>query len=74
MEQESIKNMKKCPRFEECSIARCPLDFFMSERTELKQDKKCILLKLLGKNKTNRMEGNLSPKMKGLLSFIAKKV
>jgi len=33
-EKENTINMEKCPRFISCSIPKCPLEFFMSERPE----------------------------------------
>lgn len=72
-EKENRLNMARCPRFSSCSIPRCPLDYWMSERTELPGDQRCALLKLLGKSKSKRMERYLSPKMKGLVGFIPEK-
>ncbi len=69
MENKNLINMKKCPRFEDCSIPRCPLDKDNKKRVELREDEKCVLNKLLGKNKSKRMKGNISPRMRELLSF-----
>ena len=68
-EKENLINMQRCPRFNECSIPKCPLDYWVNERAELLEDKKCVLYKLLGKNKSNRMEGNISSKMRELVQF-----
>lgn len=68
-EKENLINMQRCPRFSECSIPKCPLDYWANERSELPEDKKCVLYKLLGKNKSSRMEGNISPKMRELVQF-----
>ena len=68
-EKENLINMPKCPRFNGCSIPKCPLDYWANKRSELPEDKKCVLFKLLGGNKSNRMEGNISPKMRGLVQF-----
>ncbi len=69
--KENLQNMKRCPRFEECSIPKCPLDYEMKERTELPEDPQCPLTRLLVKNKRRkRIEGILSAKMRGLLNFI----
>jgi hypothetical protein len=65
-----MEEMKKCPRFETCSIPICPLDPDKEKRLELKGEAKCILYKLLGERRTKRMEGNITPKMRSLLSFI----
>jgi hypothetical protein len=69
--KENIENMKNCPRFESCSIPKCPLDYFMKERSELPEDKQCPLRKLItvGKRK-KRIEGILSPKMRSISKFI----
>jgi hypothetical protein len=68
-EKENLINMQRCPRFNECSTPKCPLDYWVEQRSELPEDKKCVLLKLLGKKRTNRMEGNVSTKMRGLVQF-----
>ena len=70
-EKENLINMKKCPRWEGCSIPKCPLDFYMKERTELPEEPQCPLRRLLTKGKhKKRIEGILSHKMRGLLNFI----
>jgi hypothetical protein len=70
-EQESLENMKRCPRFDGCSIPRCPLDYFMKERTELPGEPQCPLTRVLVKNKhKKRIEGIMSATMRGLLKFI----
>jgi len=70
-EVENLRNMMRCPRFVGCDIPRCPLDYWMQERTELPEDKQCPLTRLLvqGKHK-KRLEGRLSPQMRGLFRFI----
>ena len=68
-EKENLINIQRCPRFNTCSIPKCPLDYWVNERAELPEDKKCILLKILGGKKSKRMEGNISPKMRGLVQF-----
>ncbi len=72
MEKENLTNMQKCPRFEKCSIPRCPIDKDMSERVELKEEEKCILFKILGGNRSKRTKGNISPRMRNLVRFIPK--
>ena len=69
-EQENLVNMKRCPRFEFCSIPKCPLDFYMNERVELSEDERCVLV---GKSRSKRVEGNLTTKMRGLQTFIWEK-
>jgi len=70
-EEENLINMKKCPRWESCSIPKCPLDFYMKERRELPEDDQCPLMRLIviGKHK-KRIKGVLSPTMRGLFKFI----
>ena len=69
--EENIKNMERCPRFKSCNIPKCPLDFWMSERTELTEDKKCVLFKMIYGKKTAKMrKGVLSPAMRGIFKFI----
>lgn len=51
--------MKKCPRFDGCSIPRCPLDFWMKNRMELPEDEKCILIASRGKRVSGNIRGNL---------------
>ena len=65
--------MQRCSRFESCDIARCPLDYFMDERVEHKEDEVCVLRKLQGKVRTRRMKGILTPKMRSLANFVYKK-
>jgi len=68
--KENLENMEKCPRFEGCSISKCPLDYWINERTKLSEDEKCILFRLCGKRKSNKMKGILSPKMKDVVRFV----
>lgn len=71
--EENTQNMNKCPRFSFCSIPKCPLDYWMKERSELPGEGRCVLLKMIGKKRTKRTKGNLSLKMKSLFSFIREK-
>ena len=63
-EEQNIENMKRCPRFGFCDIPRCPLDYWMKDRTELKDDKKCILISPRG----GRVDGNIRGILKKKLS------
>jgi len=65
--------MRKCPKFDGCSIPRCPLDYWMKERAELPEDMKCILRIICGENRTNRVEGVLSQNERYLKSYMGKK-
>lgn len=62
--------MKKCPRFETCSIPKCPLDELMNERVELLEDDICILR---AKHRTKRVKGIKSAGMRGVAKFVCKK-
>jgi hypothetical protein len=70
-EQDNLKNMMQCLRFESCSIPKCPLDYYMKERVELPEDNECPLTRLLvvGKRR-KRIEGILSAQMKALLRLV----
>lgn len=67
-EEENLKNMKRCPKFDVCSIPKCPLDYFMRERGELPEDEKCPLRGY----RTKRTKGIRSARMKGISKFIWK--
>ena len=66
-EEENNLNMRHCPRFESCSIPKCPLDYFMNERVELPDDKKCILIAGRGK----RVDGNVRGHLKRIVGKYA---
>lgn len=72
-ENENIKNIMRCPRYEECDIPKCPLDLYMSERVELPEEKRCPLIRLCGKTKSKRTTDILSGKMKSLYKYIPEK-
>jgi len=40
-EQEIMKNLRKCPRFNWCSINICPLDLEVDLRNKLPEEKSC---------------------------------
>ena len=44
-EQDSLKIMRKCPRFSHCSINICPLDLLQNIRTKLEDEPTCDLPK-----------------------------
>ena len=69
-EKENLINMQRCPRFSECSIPKCPLDYRMSERAEFPDEEVCVLRKSMGNLKSKRMKGIFSQTMKGLAKFI----
>ena len=41
MNQKNIQNLKKCPRFDHCSINFCPLDLEIYLRTKLPEENTC---------------------------------
>jgi len=48
-EEENVKIMQRCPRFQFCNAPICPLDYFQDERTKLEGDEKCVLAKSIRK-------------------------
>lgn len=40
-EEEIVKNLKQCPRFEKCSINICPLDPETNLRNKLPEEETC---------------------------------
>ena len=42
-EQDCLKIMEQCPRFDFCSAPKCPLDLWEDRRTELPGEDKCGL-------------------------------
>ncbi len=40
-EEEIIKNLRRCPRFNNCSTNICPLDFEVSQRTYIVGEDVC---------------------------------
>ena len=48
-EEENLKVMKQCSRFQFCNAPKCPLDYFQDERVELKGEDKCKLPKSIRK-------------------------
>jgi len=41
-EESIIQNLKKCPRFNWCSINICPLDLEVNLRTKLSEENSCL--------------------------------
>ena len=48
-EEENLKIMQKCPRYEFCNAPKCPLDYFIDERVKLADEEKCKLAKSIRK-------------------------
>jgi hypothetical protein len=69
-EAENLENLKRCPRFETCSIPKCPLDYYMQERVELPEDEICILR---AKYRSKKAKGNMSATMRGIKRFVYEK-
>jgi hypothetical protein len=71
---ENLLIMKKCPRFESCSIPRCPLDKDWKEREELAEDERCLYFRVLGFRKTPKMfKGIISHQMRELVTATLQK-
>jgi len=68
--EQNLENMKRCPQFEDCSIPKCPLDYWMNDRVELPEDDKCPLGRLIGGVRGKRRKGILSPSLRGMAKFI----
>lgn len=62
--------MERCPRFVVCDIPKCPLDFYMSDRVELREDERCVLR---GERRSNRVKGIRSAGLRGISKFIREK-
>jgi len=55
-DNDNLLLMEKCPKFRNCSIAKCPFDEDMDLRAELPEDDICPLRRLTeGHRRTNRM-------------------
>jgi len=68
--EENVENMERCPRFQSCSIPKCPLDYWMNDRIELADEERCVIR---GKTKSKRVKGIKSAGMRGVSKFIPKK-
>ena len=68
--EENVENMERCPRFQSCSIPKCPLDYWMNDRIELADEERCVIR---GKTKSKRVKGNRSATMRGMSKFVCKK-
>jgi U3 small nucleolar RNA-associated protein 14 len=69
-QEENLANMEKCPRYQDCNIPKCPLDYYMEERVELRGEERCILR---GDRKSKRVKGIRSATMRGISKFIWEK-
>jgi len=72
-EKQNLENMERCPRWKNCSIPKCPLDFDMEERVELPEDSVCPMRRYLGKTKSSRMKTKIIPALKGLICNMRRK-
>lgn len=72
-EEQNTKNMMSCPRYKGCSIPKCPLDFWASERIEKKDDSICANWRYLGRIRQPRMVEKRNQKLKKLITDIEKK-
>jgi len=71
-DEENLNNLKKCPRFNFCSIPKCPLDFWIEERIELPREEKCSLM-IKYKTREEKQRGRKVPLRGGCLSSVPMK-
>jgi hypothetical protein len=63
--------MKKCPRFEQCSINLCPLDEFMCDRLALPEDELCHLRRITEKMpRTKNTKERFTGSMRGMAKLL----
>jgi len=72
-ENDDLLLMEKCPRFRNCSIAKCPLDEDMDLRAELPEDDICPLRRSVERLRKGRVKVKLSPNLKSLVSIVPAK-
>ena len=69
-EQENLKNIMECPRFQRCDIPRCPLDVESDLRTELAEDEKCPNWRFSKGRKPRGVKVEIITRLKGLCLVI----
>jgi hypothetical protein len=69
MKKQIIENLKKCPRFDSCSINICPLDLEINLRNKLPGEKDCPFMI---KKKSRLQKGIKTLVPYGVLKFIPK--
>ena len=52
---ENDNNIRKCPKFEKCSVPCCPLDFWAKDRVQLVEDQRCPNWGYLGVRTSKKM-------------------
>jgi hypothetical protein len=69
--EQNIVNMRKCPRFEGCSIPKCPLDLWSDKRVQLGEDERCPNWAYAGSfTLKNKRQGRKIPSMEGMVKFV----
>jgi len=63
-EQECVEIMRRCPRWNKCSVPICPLDLNQSARVKLPGEEKCTLAKSI----RTRIGRDTSLPMQGMTS------
>ncbi len=75
-EKENVENMKKCSRFDSCSVPFCPLDYWQDERVVLSDEPKCDMEKevryRIGKNTELPNKGLTKSEMAGKKNWESK--
>ncbi len=75
-EEENVKIMRKCPRFQFCNAPKCPLDYFRKERVELAGDDKCkapkSIRKKIGKGTKLQYQGMTPREWAGMIVWKGK--
>jgi hypothetical protein len=73
-EKENTQNMMRCPRWNECNIPKCPLDYDMDLRFEDREDEVCPLRRITeAYPRRGKVKTILSAKMRSLLEFVPAK-
>lgn len=68
-EEKVMENLRKCPRFNNCSINICPLDLEVNLRTKLSEEEDCPFT-IKKKGKSQKGIKTLAPD--SILKFIPK--
>jgi hypothetical protein len=70
MKSENTLRMEKCPRFQSCSIPKCPIDEDMNQRIELPKDPICPLRRKVEGKRRAKVEGRLAANWRKLAECI----
>ena len=69
-EDENLKNMRSCPRFDYCSVPKCSLDYWADLRVELAEDEVCPMWRFAGQIKSKRMKTKIIPSLRDKVRFV----